>query len=455
MASWPLRRLTKPLVALVVFAAIVALATAAAWSLAVGDLATTATQLDETDLALGSAAVTRAATAQAVLVAVDNSNGTATDEAFANSVHEVGSNLEAYDQLRARVESHPSGDYAEHLGALSAQGEAVIGLIAAGDIEAARATLEGDFEAAYQGAVAALADARTGLVADVAAARSTTGSTATAVRLAVILGLPALLLMFGWFAHRRRVRQVERHGSDRLEAAVARGDRMEHMLLAVSHRLRTPLTSIYGLSDVLMQTKRIQGLDRELATLINAESANLHRVAEDVLAATQLESGKLEVDTGIVPLHEVVEEVAKPARATGMDIKVDCPQVWVVTDEPKLRHILRNLLSNSVQHGAEPVVVSVTERDGSVECAVSDHGPGLDETGSVAGRGLDVAYGLADLIGATLETARADGMTTFRLAWSEGEMASEQPQPDAADPGGMRTLPRPLSEEPIVSGDAS
>ena len=203
-----------------------------------------------------------------------------------------------------------------------------------------------------------------------------------------------------------------------------------------------------------MQTKRIQGLDRELVTLINSESANLHRIAEDVLIATQLEAGTLEFDTAIIALHEIVEEAIRPIRAAGLDIKVDCPEVWVVSDGPKLRQIVRNLVSNAVQHGSEPVVVSVTESDGSVQCVVSDHGAGLSDADSEAGRGLDVAYGLAGLIGATLEPSRADGMTTFTLAWSEADETSDPELRDGPDDV-IRTLPRPFTREPLGTGNPS
>ncbi|MCP3975382.1 MAG: HAMP domain-containing histidine kinase [bacterium] len=455
MASWLLRRIGKPAIALAAFAAIVAMATVTAGSLAVTDLAATATQLDETDLALGSAAVTRAAMAQAVVFAVDNANGTATDAAFVAALAEAGGNLDAYNQLQTVVAERLSAGHQGELSGLSSYGGAVLDVLRAGDVESARAVLEGDFESAYQSSVAVLAGERAVLATDVASARSLAGSTSTAIRLAVILGLPALVLLVGWSAHRRRLAQLQETRRTDVEAANDRIERMREMLLAISHRLRTPLTSIYGLSDVLVQTKRIQGLDRELVTLINAESANLHRIAEDVLTATQLEAGTLTLETGIVPLHEVVEEAVKPIRSAGLDIKVDCPEVWVLSDGPKLRQILRNLVSNAVQHGAEPVVVAVTESDGSVQCAVSDHGGGLGATEPATGRGLDVANGLAGLIGATLDQTRADGMTTFTLSWSEsGEAAANSGVQDAA-PGAVRTVPQPLSEEPVGTGNPS
>lgn len=459
MASWMLGRMGQVAVALAAFIAIVALATAAAWSLAVNDLATTATELDETDLALGSAAVSRAASAQAVVFAVDHVNGTASEAAFGTALNEAAANLDAYHQLSARVERHSSPPLTIELSGFSAQGAAVLDSLAGGDVEEARRVLEGAFEAEYQVAVAALAEERAVLASRVAEARSLAGNTATSVRLAVILGLPLLLMSLGWVVHQRRLAQAREARSAEVVEANDRVRRVQEMLLAVSHRLRTPLTSIYGLSDVLVNTKRIQGLDRELVTLINAESANLHRIAEDILTATQLESGVLELDTGIVSILEVVEEAVKPVRSAGVDIKVDCPEVWVLSDGAKLRQVLRNLVSNAVDHGAEPIIVTVTESDGSVRCVVSDHGPGLSEleggkaAESATGRGLAVAYGLAELIGATLESDRADGVTTFTLSWSD-----EGQEPADAEGGGnhqsdrVHAIPKPLPGERIGMG---
>lgn len=454
MASWPFRRLGKVVAALVLFAAVIGLATAAAWSLAGRDLAATAMELDETDLTIGSAAVTRAATAQAVVFAVDNANGTVSNEALAAAIGEATANLDAYDQLREVVQQHESPPAAAELAGLSTQGAAVVDLLAAGEVESARAISEAALENEYQVAVAALSDERTALVSTVASARDLTRNTATAVRLAVILGLPALVLTLVWGVYRRRITRARRESRADLEAASERVERMEEMLLAVSHRLRTPLTSIYGLSDVLVQTKRIQGLDRELVTLINSESANLHRVAEDVLTATQLDSGRLELDPGIVSLLDVLGEVVKPLRAAGVDITVDCPEVWVLSDEPKLRQILRNLVSNAVQHGAEPVAVSVVESDGAVRCTVTDHGPGPAE-GTVsngAGRGLDVAYRLADLIGVTVVCERRDGATHFSLTWSGDGPQTPELEVGAAAASAPESVPEQLDEERVGTG---
>lgn len=413
-----------------IISVIVALASALTWNFSTADLTDRASQLDQVDLTLGSAAVTRAATTQAVLVAVNNSNGAATDEALTAALTEAAVNVEALDQLANQLTA------AGEVEILGSSATSVIELIRSGAIEEARAAAESTFQEAYSAAVAALTARRSGLVGDLESAATFAGRLGPALRVGVVLAIPLLVMLIMSSSNRRRRRSERTDFLAAVDDAAAGAVESDQMLLEASHRFRTPLTSIYGLAEVLVQSKNVSRLERELISLVHSESADLYRIADDVLVATQQRTGSLEATAEILALAEIVEESVKPIRATGVEIKVDCPEVWVLSDPAKVRQIIRNIVANAAKHGAEPIFVEVSEVDGRVECDIVDHGDGLPQTFDPAsgvfpeeGLGLRIAFLLSDLIDARLHYRRVDDQSRFTLSFTEdGPATDSRPQ---------------------------
>ncbi len=446
---------------IIALAVVVGAATSLVWSFVLPTVTQTANRLDDVDLAIGSAAVSRAATSQAVVFAVSVASGTATGEALDAAIAEAAANLDVYDQLVAALSASGVCVDACRLDTLGTRGRAVLDLINAVDVDAARAMVQNDFETGYRAALDELGSARTKLASNLDSVNRWSDSIGYGVRLAVTLVIPSLAIFLFWWAARQRVLIHRRRADERLAAEVQRGREKDALLAAVSQRFRAPLTSIHGLSDVLAQKKHIKGLDRELVALISAESADMHRAVEDILTASQLQAGTLAAAADIISLADAIDDAVKPMWASGIDIKVECPEVWVVTDREKVRHILRNLLSNAVGHGAAPIFVEGSEAEGVVQCAVIDHGAGLppghwadssDPHGieggfkAASGIGLEVAYSLAGLIGARLEHFRVDDQTRFVMSFAEdgdGAAGTERGRRSI-----IKRIPRPMRRQP-------
>ena len=459
MASRRIRAATKAIAFAALFAVCVAAGTAIAWTMGVSGVASAAGELDEVDLALGSSAIARSATHQAVLFAVDEANGTADAEALALALAEARTSIEAYERLVSQTSDHSEPPATAPLEQFASDAFAVVAAIEASDLDGARELAATGLETSYAGAAAALDSARMSLVDRIDTASSWTASTEAATRIAVTLGIPFAVALMFWLVSRRRVRRSWNQAAVEIESLEGQLEQSKQALVSLSHRFRTPLTSIYGLSDVLVQKHQRQDLERELITLIHSESSEANRIADDALAATQLAAGTMETSSTIVAFSEVVEEAVKPFRATGVELKVECPEIWVLTDAAKVQHILRNLVSNAVTHGAEPVFVEVSEANGFVDCDVIDHGdavatgvrPDQVDFDPGTGLGLKVAYELAELIGAKLDHYRDGDRTQFTLSLSEEEG-------EGADPDGkriVRRLPKPLKPSEEDGDDAS
>ncbi|MGW0366609.1 sensor histidine kinase [Streptomyces sp. NPDC002990] len=188
----------------------------------------------------------------------------------------------------------------------------------------------------------------------------------------------------------------------------------------VAHELRTPLTGSLAAASLLPE-----GRPKEM---INDRLQALHRLTEDLLEISRLDSGIERADLARVELGHAVERAVTGTRLPAT-VRVLRDAV-VLTDRRRLDRILANLLVNAHHHGRPPVEVTV---DGPV-VRIRDHGPGYPaelieqgpqrfRTGDPGrgrghGLGLTIAAGQAAVLDIALTFANApDGgaVTTLRL----------------------------------------
>jgi PAS domain S-box-containing protein len=160
----------------------------------------------------------------------------------------------------------------------------------------------------------------------------------------------------------------------------------QDLVATVSHELRTPLAAIYGAALTL----RREDVDLEdvmrdtLLRVIAEESARLGEIVNDLLLASQLDSGKLHVQIEPCDPLEIVRSEVEAARAHApetVELELDSPeQLPVVSADPsQLRQVVANLIDNAIKYSPEggPVTVSLSPDSGTVRLAVSDSGIGI------------------------------------------------------------------------------
>ena len=172
-------------------------------------------------------------------------------------------------------------------------------------------------------------------------------------------------------------------------AVPVRGDD-DHTLAEVfvgvlSHELRTPITAIYGGSQLLLRDQMSPEARDSVIRDIAAEAERLHHLVEDLLAIARLERGVSRPGTEPVQIERVARRAGKSEERRWPDRRVVIqsePNLPIVRgDEGFTTQILRNLLSNAVRVSPpdEPVVVSLRTLPGARDVAVSvlDRGPGF------------------------------------------------------------------------------
>ena len=151
----------------------------------------------------------------------------------------------------------------------------------------------------------------------------------------------------------------------------------------LSHELRTPVTAIYGGSQVLRREHVDEATRREIVADIVSESERLERLVENLLVLARAERHVAMTGRDPVSLRPLLMRIVDdkrrrwPGRAIQMDVEPGLPPV--ASDDGSVELILRNLISNALKYGAERGVVRTTARrvGDEVRVCVEDDGPGI------------------------------------------------------------------------------
>src|SRR3984957_17342419 len=180
--------------------------------------------------------------------------------------------------------------------------------------------------------------------------------------------------------------------NDMRQGVGERRARERHLLLAVSHDLRTPLTSIRGFAEAI-QDGAIDD-SSQAADVIIAEARRLERLVGDLLDLTKLEARQMSIALRPTDAAEVASTTAegfRPAAAkNGLQILINLagdqngdrpPAASVAADPDRLAQLLANLIENAITYAKTVVAVAVTSYPDAGVCliTVDDDGPGIEE----------------------------------------------------------------------------
>ncbi|MGD8321113.1 MAG: ATP-binding protein [Gemmatimonadota bacterium] len=150
-----------------------------------------------------------------------------------------------------------------------------------------------------------------------------------------------------------------------------------------SHELKTPLTSIRGFAETLLEGDPPETLRLQFLTSIRDNTLRLQRLVEDLLDLSRLESGGWTASRDPVSVGHVAEEVwgqfVDQAADRSIDFLVE-GDADVIADDQGLRQIFRNLMENALRHTDDGghLHLGVTRPvEGLAEVAFSDDGEGI------------------------------------------------------------------------------
>ena len=215
-------------------------------------------------------------------------------------------------------------------------------------------------------------------------------------------------------------------------------------IAAVSHELKTPLTSISGFAETLLDgvIEEDPKVTREFIAKISRHADRLAELVRDVLTLSRLEQGAWEVrpaDTDLVRLgRTILDEYARVAERQQVKLELEAPERLDSATDPELvRQLIGNLVSNAVRYNRPggTVWLRLAPYDGdTVRLSVQDTGIGIpvehrehifdrfyrvdahrSRASGGTGLGLAIVKQLVDVLGGGISVASETSGTTFTV----------------------------------------
>lgn len=158
-----------------------------------------------------------------------------------------------------------------------------------------------------------------------------------------------------------------------------------NLLRAVSHDLRTPLTTIYGASTTIIDNYKVLSDSQKLKMLdgIKEDSEWLTRMVENLLSVTRIDSDTVKINKTPTVLDELVDSVLQKftKKYPDVDVTLSMPEdILVASIDPLLiEQVIFNILSNAACHakGMTGINLSVTVEGKKAVFVISDDGCGI------------------------------------------------------------------------------
>ena len=173
------------------------------------------------------------------------------------------------------------------------------------------------------------------------------------------------------------------------EAMKAEGEKERmraNLLRAVSHDLRTPLTTIYGSGTTLLENSDMMTEEQKTKIIegIKEDSEWLIRMVENLLSITRIDSGQVKIIKTPTVLDELIDSVILKfkKRYPAQNVKIVIPDdvIIIPMDAILIEQVIVNILENAVQHaaGMTDLILRVFTRGDCAVFEIEDNGCGIE-----------------------------------------------------------------------------
>jgi PAS domain S-box-containing protein len=223
---------------------------------------------------------------------------------------------------------------------------------------------------------------------------------------------------------------------DQLQKAKVKAEESDKLkttfLNNLSHEIRTPLNSIIGFSDLLTDPDITDDQREDFTELISKSGASLLTLVDDIIDLSKIEANQVqislidfEVNKMIANLHEAIEDTRDQIHKKSVELKFNIPhdhsEVFLKSDEFRVRQVLSNLIKNALKYTSKgDIEFGYRIEDEDIVFYVKDSGLGIPEEQKAniferynhstsiesfggSGLGLSISKKLVDLLGGKID----------------------------------------------------
>ena len=225
---------------------------------------------------------------------------------------------------------------------------------------------------------------------------------------------------------------------------VAELDGMDYMrkdfMSNVSHEIKTPIASITGFTEILLDGSIDESERQEYLEVINKESMRISRLCENMLHMSRLDSQVIVANLQKIRLDEQLRKciilLSEKWSDKEIDFSIDLDEVNILSDYDMLQQVWINLIDNAIKYSGENCKIDISVKrlnDKSVKVSIRDNGIGIEEEKlhrifdkfyqceeshkkSGSGLGLSISKRIVELLNGTIECkSKKDSGTTFEV----------------------------------------
>lgn len=164
--------------------------------------------------------------------------------------------------------------------------------------------------------------------------------------------------------------------------------RKNEFIAIASHELKTPLTSLNGLLQLMGRRQELKS-DTSLVEMMDlalSQIRKMTRMINSFVNISRIEAGRFELELTDFDLGELLSEQLDEVRVSApghVFIQQGCQQLMVRADRVKIGVLLNNLITNATKFSpaGKSITVSCFQKPGYAQVSVSDQGCGIAETG--------------------------------------------------------------------------
>ena len=157
-----------------------------------------------------------------------------------------------------------------------------------------------------------------------------------------------------------------------------------------SHQLRTPLTSIKGYLDMMLEGDlgKITPTQRAVLREAFSSSERMVRLINDFLNVSRLQTGKFNIDKQKIDIAQILRDevallkVVADQRSVEMNLKINKKVPLIAADSEKIRQVILNMIDNAIYYSDphKKVIISLKNNNDMIEFTVKDSGIGVPKS---------------------------------------------------------------------------
>jgi two-component system phosphate regulon sensor histidine kinase PhoR len=157
----------------------------------------------------------------------------------------------------------------------------------------------------------------------------------------------------------------------------------DDFISVASHELRTPVTALKASLQLLdkMKDRPTTEMTSKLIQQANKSMNKMSALIEDLLNATNMTEGQLQLKKSWFNLYELIHECCADAGADKLfDVTIEGdPTISIYADEHKIEQVIINFISNAVKYAAESkeIIIVMAAIGSDIKVSVTDKGPGI------------------------------------------------------------------------------